>query len=375
MTAANDPTIPATAPDTVRVAVLICGPGQDRLLLPAIRALLAAGHVAEVAAAPGAPAEALTAAGLPFHTGNQYLEPFILAAGRKCLLYAALPPETIPEVGPENPFLSAVRALCAKYGIPAVAAAGTPEATLARVLQAARANDPGIGTPVRAGKSPEDPPRTHAGDGRPLFADLGYERYVRLMGIARAVGAGFGGSYTLLDVGGEDEALQRFVPGAVYAAFDGLIGRDRGTDLPSASYDAVVAADVLEHVPPADRRAFLAELVRVARRRVVFSFPCAAADPHEQFLLQVMPRHRWLREHQDHGLPRTQDIDRWLSELGLSFTRTPNHGLQGWVHAVLFDNLHLDENLRAAVNLFLQEHAFPLEDRDPAYRHIYSVTL
>ena len=139
--------------------------------------------------------------------------------------------------------------------------------------------------------------------------------------------------------------------------------------------DVVVAADVLEHVDPADRRAFLAELVRVARRRVVFSFPCSAADPYEQFLLMLMPRHRWLAEHQQHGLPDAAEVDDLLDSLELSYTRTPNHSLQAWVHAALFDNLPMEEGLRRSINLFHQEHVYPLEGAEPSYRHIYTVRI
>ena len=39
-------------------------------------------------------------------------------------------------------------------------------------------------------------------------------------------------------------------------------------------FDVVIASDVLEHVPPNQRKAVIGETLRVARRFVIFGFPC-----------------------------------------------------------------------------------------------------
>lgn len=338
-------------PATLRVAVLWGGPDPDRTLLPGIKVLLTRGAVVDVGVMPGARTRALSAAGIPFHTDHTYLETFVAADGSKCLLCGTRQDAPAP----------AIIDLCAKYGIPALDGVENATVAVACIMAVAAAN-----------KHPAAP-RTHAADGRPLFPDISYERYVRLMGVARQVAPEPGEALDVLDVGGEDAALRDFLPGVAYETFDGIITRDQGTSLPDRSFDVVVAADVLEHVLPADRAAFLLELVRLARRRVVFSFPCAEAALHERFVLDLLPGHRWLREHQENGLPSVDEVACLLDGLGLSYVRHPNHSLQNWIYSVMFDMMGSGRDMAKAINLFLQEFVFPLEGGEPAYRHVFVI--
>ncbi len=341
---------PEFYPATLRVAVLWGGPQPAGVLLESILFLTARGTPVDIAVLPGAATDALTSRGLNFHTDNAYLEGFISSPGCKCLLCGTRTDGAAADI----------IALCAKYGVPALDVGPNSAATVMSIWASGIANL----QPV---------PRTATPSGRALFPDMGYERYIRLMGIARAVAPDLDEPFSLLDIGGEDGALREFLPAATYQAFAGLITREQDSGLPTAGFDVVVAADVLEHVLPADRSAFLAELLRLARRKVVFSFPCAGADLHEQFLLNLLPGHPWLAEHQEHGLPAVQEIEALLREQGLRFTRIPNHSLQNWAYSVLFDMIPVADDLRRAVNLFLQEHAFPLENSEPAYRFIYVI--
>jgi len=76
-------------------------------------------------------------------------------------------------------------------------------------------------------------------------------------------------------------------------------------DLPfsDGSFDAVVASDVLEHVPPELRATVIQETLRVARRLVIFGFPCgiAAHDADRALRETYVNKHlevpTWLEEH------------------------------------------------------------------------------
>src|SRR6185437_3013248 len=77
-----------------------------------------------------------------------------------------------------------------------------------------------------------------------------------------------------------------------------------------ARFDVVICMDVLEHVPPADRRALLDELARVSRRFVLLAAPFATsgvADADRLLFAAIEARHRYahafLREHLTHGHP------------------------------------------------------------------------
>jgi SAM-dependent methyltransferase len=84
------------------------------------------------------------------------------------------------------------------------------------------------------------------------------------------------------------------------------------------AFDAVVAVDVLEHLPPAAREPALRELARVASRIVVVAVPCGERAARmetrlDRFHLRLFGiATGWLAEHRQHGLPEATDIARML---------------------------------------------------------------
>lgn len=210
---------------------------------------------------------------------------------------------------------------------------------------------------------------------RSVFKDIGFERYQRLMGIAEETGLEEMAGYTLLDIGSFDGMFRRFVPEAEYCSFEGFITGNQRTPYQDNAFDVVVAADVLEHVPEEDREAFLRELVRIARKKVVFSFPGENSEGVENFILTILPDNKWLQEHRANTLPKTEDVNAILDRLGLTYQVKPNHSLASWVLSVLFDNMNIDVAVRHDINSFMQEQFYNTENKDPAYRYIYTVSL
>jgi hypothetical protein len=156
-----------------------------------------------------------------------------------------------------------------------------------------------------------------------LVAPDTWERHALAAGLA-----GFPGN--LLDVGGAG-LLGRLLPGTevttanVEPPADVLL---TGAELPFAdgSFDAVTSIDVLEHLPPVERAVHVAELRRVARRRVVVTTPLGTqehveaerelAEWHETVTGR---RHRFLDEHLVHGLPTLAELQELAEGVELLF--------------------------------------------------------
>ena len=85
-------------------------------------------------------------------------------------------------------------------------------------------------------------------------------------------------------------------------------------------FDVVIASDVLEHVPPNLRKAVIGETLRVARKFVIFGFPCGKlACESDRALLEAYLKDKvtppeWLTEHMEAEFPEPElfkKIDGW----------------------------------------------------------------
>lgn len=141
------------------------------------------------------------------------------------------------------------------------------------------------------------------------------------------------GAKTVLDVGGIADQLGSFMPAAAVTALN--VGAEEadvhfdGLRIPyrDDAFDAAVSLDVLEHIPRANREAHLAELARVASRRVVLCCPLGTSEHVEaERELAAWYRettggpHRFLEEHIERGLPTEEEIRGLASEAGLEAT-------------------------------------------------------
>jgi hypothetical protein len=126
---------------------------------------------------------------------------------------------------------------------------------------------------------------------------------------------------TVLDAGGVPDLLSRYLPpGAEVVTANITPPADlliQGVELPveDASFDLVTSVDVLEHIGPDDRPAFVSELARAAKQRVVLCCPfgssehqAAEAELHKWFEQVTGERHQWLAEHVQNGLPTDEEL-------------------------------------------------------------------
>ena len=153
-----------------------------------------------------------------------------------------------------------------------------------------------------------------------------------------------------------------------------------GSELPfaDASFDAVVASDVLEHIPPGHRPHVVREAMRVARRVVLIGFPCGRCShaldrrlySDYQRLHMVPPA--WLEEHAQYPFP-----DESLFEsigYGWSVRSVGNDNLQFhyWLlRAMMYSPCRLGFQIVEKCMLGILRKALQLADREPFYRRIF----
>jgi hypothetical protein len=99
---------------------------------------------------------------------------------------------------------------------------------------------------------------------------------------------------------------------------------------PDRSFPVVVCLDVFEHIQPRRRTAFLQELLRVARARVILAFPSGDAAHRTDarlasyWRLRRLPDPDWLLEHQQWPLPSAWELETQLDLLSLPYRRQDN---------------------------------------------------
>lgn len=163
------------------------------------------------------------------------------------------------------------------------------------------------------------------------------------------------------------------------------ISADAPLPFEDASFDFVVAMDVLEHVAPEQRRTFLAEVSRVSRLATVVGFPRGDDDVRESeatmnaiFRTTRGTEHPFLAEHAEFGLPDPRAVDSTLESLGLAFRAYDNSPLKAWLGcSTLCNLLHLQGDQSVLLELFNTEynrHYYGAFEDSPGYRLLYVVS-
>lgn len=96
-----------------------------------------------------------------------------------------------------------------------------------------------------------------------------------------------------------------------------------------AAFDTVICLDALEHVPPAERAGFVAELARVTAGRLLLACPTDAARGlddvmRRHYAQRGVPEPSWLGEHEACGLPPAAEVKALVASLdGFGARRVP----------------------------------------------------
>lgn len=191
----------------------------------------------------------------------------------------------------------------------------------------------------------------------------------------------------VLDVGGV-ELTQQFMPehdivvtNLVREQLSAV--QSSGAALPFAdrSFDVVLTVDTLEHIPPADRQAFLAEMIRVTKHFVLITGPFSSPinDEAERLLDDYIytvtgQRHYYLAEHLKFGLPVLGATVEQLHAGGCQTVTIPSGYTPRWLAMMLlrFSLPATEQGRRSDFWLEkLYNHQFYWADHcEPSYRHI-----
>lgn len=150
------------------------------------------------------------------------------------------------------------------------------------------------------------------------------------------------GAPTVLDVGGatgkllpkfgiQSVTVVDFLPGA------DVIGSGALLPMKDQSFDIVTAIDVFEHIPQADRKTVLREMLRVAKRMVIIIAPqnTPLNVKAEEVVVRFFP-HEWLIDHARHGLVDFAELEAVASgELKLRSETVELDNLMNWASMFL----------------------------------------
>jgi hypothetical protein len=135
-------------------------------------------------------------------------------------------------------------------------------------------------------------------------------------GAVQVLDVGSGGAGLCLYWGRETIALDLDFADAIQGSpFRPVVGSAVTLPFQSRSIEAIVSADVLEHIPRPERPKMLSEMIRVARRQMILACPCgrlasqAEVEVAEIYRKRHNDSHPWLRDHLKHGLPEAMEVE------------------------------------------------------------------
>ena len=147
------------------------------------------------------------------------------------------------------------------------------------------------------------------------------------------------------------------------------------------AFDAVVVSDVMEHVAPGQRKAVVVEALRIARKVVIFGYPCGPAafeldqKLYRDYQSRNLPPPVWLEEHMLHPFP---DEDLFVElPAGWRKKTIPNESLRFHYWMMRTEMFRLwDYSFRLLLRITpgFVERGLQSVNREPSYRKLFVLT-
>ena len=155
----------------------------------------------------------------------------------------------------------------------------------------------------------------------------------------------------ILEVGGGDIGISRFLDYRITVCDTGfdkvgskvnpVVGDARNLPFDDNSFEYVVSSDMLEHISPEDREKVVSEMIRVAKKFVLFGFPSGEkSHEYEKKIFNLGKKvfgkeHKWIKEHVENGIPDHKEVMNYLGDK--KYEVVSNANLKLWYVNELFN--------------------------------------
>lgn len=180
---------------------------------------------------------------------------------------------------------------------------------------------------------------------------------------------------TILDILPEPEGLK-----AKYIQADAT-----KNDMPDGAYDVVISTDVLEHVPPKGKDAFVRACARLAKDVCILAAPFDTDGVHEaETMVNDFNKklfgvgQDWLEEHFEFKKPGIAATQKVLDDMGVAYTHFGTNNLYSWLFSAHMNLIEAKIGIDAKKSRAIKRHynrllAFSPEFSEPSYRHFFVV--
>lgn len=163
-----------------------------------------------------------------------------------------------------------------------------------------------------------------------------------------------------------------------------LRGDAKSLPFPDRSFEIVVASDLMEHTPEADRKKIYQELCRVSRNLVIIGAPFKKELVQnlehiiaQQYWENTGNKHPFLMEHSQNGLPSKEELEEFLKQKNYDYLGIEEGNLVNWVLQQLVTGSKQGEPEAENItrfNEYFNEHLLELGNlEEPTYRTIYCI--
>jgi len=146
-------------------------------------------------------------------------------------------------------------------------------------------------------------------------------------------------------------------------------------------FDFAVSLDLIEHLPSKRREQFISEQLRVSKDYLILGAPfenknVKLADRilydflHSRYRI----KYRFLQEHFRYGLPKLEEIYKFLNKRGLEYITLPNGYLYRWLFMILvhftIEGVKGSFEVAPKIREFYNRNYYLYDNREPSYRKV-----